>query len=165
MNLPVDLLEQAEYLAGRETRRPRQASLRRAVSAAYYAVFHLLIHEACGRLVAGSGLRNLTACAFNHGDMKKACQVFLRTPLPVYLVPVVGSGVPADIQLIAEFFTRLQAARHDADYSPDRRFTRSETRKLVQQARDAFAAWERVKRDPTADAFLVGLLLGDRWNR
>jgi hypothetical protein len=40
------LLEQAEHLAKRERNRPRQASLRRAVSTAYYALFHLLIHEA-----------------------------------------------------------------------------------------------------------------------
>ena len=51
MNLPADLLEQAEHLAGREATRPKQASLRRAISAAYYSVFHLLIREACARLV------------------------------------------------------------------------------------------------------------------
>src|SRR5712692_5365690 len=41
-----DLLEQARHLANREKKRPRQASLRRAVSTAYYALFHLLISEA-----------------------------------------------------------------------------------------------------------------------
>jgi uncharacterized protein (UPF0332 family) len=40
-----DLLEQALHLAKREKKKPRQASLRRAVSTAYYALFHLLIHE------------------------------------------------------------------------------------------------------------------------
>ena len=97
--------------------------------------------------------------------MKKACQVFLRSPLPGYLVPLVGTTAPDDLRLIAEFFTRLQAARHDADYNPDRRFTRSETRKLIQQVRDAVAAWDRVKGQSASDAFLVGLLLGERWNR
>jgi hypothetical protein len=33
-----DLLEQAKHLANREKKRPRQASLRRAVSTAYYAL-------------------------------------------------------------------------------------------------------------------------------
>lgn len=45
MGLPEDLLEQAGHLARRERKRPRQASLRRAVSAAYYALFHLLTSE------------------------------------------------------------------------------------------------------------------------
>ena len=43
MALADDLLEQAQHLAMRDPKRPRQASLRRAVSTAYYALFHLLI--------------------------------------------------------------------------------------------------------------------------
>src|SRR5580658_8841910 len=46
MVLASDLLEQAYHLARREPKRPRQASLRRAVSTSYYALFHLLISEA-----------------------------------------------------------------------------------------------------------------------
>ncbi len=42
-----DLLEQAERLAMLEIKKPKQASLRRAISAAYYAMFHLLVDEAC----------------------------------------------------------------------------------------------------------------------
>jgi hypothetical protein len=165
VNLPDHLLEQAEHLAGREARRPRQASLRRAISAAYYALFHFLIGEASARLVAGSDLRKLTARAFNHGDMKKACQAVLKSPPPAHLAPLLGSPVPADLRLIAESFVILQLARHDPDYDLAKVFTRDDTRRLIQSARDAFAAWERVKRDPATDAFLVGLLLGERWNR
>ena len=50
MSLQQDLLRQARHLATKEPRRPSQASLRRAVSAAYYALFHLLVDEAIGRL-------------------------------------------------------------------------------------------------------------------
>ena len=41
-----DLLEQAYHLANKENDNPTQASLRRSVSTAYYALFHLLIDEA-----------------------------------------------------------------------------------------------------------------------
>jgi hypothetical protein len=41
-----DLPEQAYHLGRRERKNPIQASLRRAVSTAYYALFHLLIDEA-----------------------------------------------------------------------------------------------------------------------
>ena len=51
MSLPTDLLAQARHLAAKETRRPRQASLRRTASACYYALFHLLVQDASRRLV------------------------------------------------------------------------------------------------------------------
>jgi hypothetical protein len=41
-----DLLDQALHLVHKERRNPKQASLRRAVSTAYYALFHLLMNEA-----------------------------------------------------------------------------------------------------------------------
>lgn len=46
MALCDDLLEQAFHLARREPTRPRQASLRRALSTSYYALFHFLAAEA-----------------------------------------------------------------------------------------------------------------------
>ena len=41
-----DLQQQARELATKDRRRPRQANLRRAVSASYYALFHFLTDEA-----------------------------------------------------------------------------------------------------------------------
>jgi len=46
MSLPQDLLAQARLLATKEPRRSRDASFRRSVSTAYYALFHLLTDEA-----------------------------------------------------------------------------------------------------------------------
>ena len=42
MAFAQDLLEQSRHFANREPKRPRQASLRRAISTAYYALLHLL---------------------------------------------------------------------------------------------------------------------------
>jgi uncharacterized protein (UPF0332 family) len=53
MSLHNDFLEQARFLAMREARRPKQASLRRAVSTAYYALFHLLASEVAERMIIG----------------------------------------------------------------------------------------------------------------
>ena len=52
MTLHHDLLDQASHLATRETKKPKQASLRRAVSAAYYALFHLLVADGAKRAAA-----------------------------------------------------------------------------------------------------------------
>src|SRR6266567_7288616 len=46
MAFPDDLLELAQDLRSLHSEGPHQASLRRAVSTAYYALFHLLISEA-----------------------------------------------------------------------------------------------------------------------
>ena len=45
MAFPDDLLKDAYHLAARDGNNPKQSSLRRAVSTAYYALFHLLIAD------------------------------------------------------------------------------------------------------------------------
>lgn len=76
MALHDDLLEQARYLATKEPNRPRQASLRRAMSAAYYALFHLLVADGARALASGNvtGLRPRIGRAFAHREMKEVCQ-------------------------------------------------------------------------------------------
>ena len=69
MPFPDHLLEQAQHLANRERKRPRQASLRRAVSTAYYALFHLLVSEAILNWKRVDQ-RHLLARFFEHGKMK-----------------------------------------------------------------------------------------------
>src|SRR5271154_1505744 len=71
MGLHDDLLDQAEQLATREPKRPKQASLRRAVSTSYYALFHLLISEATLNW-RQSSQRAALGRYFQHGSMAKA---------------------------------------------------------------------------------------------
>src|SRR5437016_5148668 len=70
MGLAQDLLQEADHLVAYEGVNPSQASLRRAVSTAYYALFHLLIEDAAlrwsGSLEARTGIER----AFQHGAMK-----------------------------------------------------------------------------------------------
>jgi hypothetical protein len=54
MTLPHTLLAQAGLLATKERLRPKQASLRRVISTAYYALFHFLVDKSCRFLVSGS---------------------------------------------------------------------------------------------------------------
>src|SRR5580704_4225172 len=88
MPFPNDLLEQAYHLANRERKRPRQASLRRAVSTAYYALFHLLISEATRHWKLAYQRPTLTRF-FEHGKMFQAsekqradCKAFLAAKPP-----------------------------------------------------------------------------------
>jgi hypothetical protein len=66
-----DLLELAKNLAHLDPTNPRQACLRRAVSTAYYALFHLLISEATLNW-ARPELRSELGRFFGHGRMKSA---------------------------------------------------------------------------------------------
>jgi hypothetical protein len=80
-----DLLEQAEHLVARERKKPKQASLRRAVSAAYYALFHLLVNDGA-RLLSPTqppGLSRRVQRAFNHSDMRTVCKGFVEADVAV----------------------------------------------------------------------------------
>jgi hypothetical protein len=168
MSLHGDLLAQARFLVSHEPRRPRQASLRRAVSASYYALFHLLIHEATRMLVSGASLdtlRTLVARAFAHTTMNEACRASAATQLPPAVAAVVQGPVPRDLREVAQAFVDLQEARCEADYDLAHRISRSEAGALVDQTERAFAAWQRVRGGLTAKVFLASLLLWRGWRR
>src|SRR5437773_5383463 len=77
-----DLVAQARMLASREPRRPKQATLRRSVSTAYYGLFHFLIEESTALLFGGgqadAAFRHLAARAFVHGKMRSVCKEFVK---------------------------------------------------------------------------------------
>lgn len=162
MSLHGDLLRQAHQLATRERQRPRQASLRRAISAAYYELFHLLVHEATNRLIGGVARAELRHClgrAFAHADMKSVAQQFAANNVS----QKVASGLrrqplQPDLINVASAFVDLQQARHEADYDTARRFTRQEALMLVGQVDQAFEGWQRIRSSLQADVFLVALL-------
>ena len=162
MSLPRDLLAQATLLATKEPRRPKQASLRRSVSACYYALFHLLVNAAVRRLVSGNdrqGLRNCLSRAFGHGVMKQVARQFAERNLSPKLKPGLN-GLPLqdEIVRVAAVFVDLQQHRHEADYDMGRQFTRIEVLDILREAERAFDDWSRVRNSVQADTFIVGLL-------
>lgn len=165
MGLAEDLLEQARFLADREPRRPRQASLRRSVSAAYYALFHLLVDEAVARLSPREpvALKYLVHRAFAHAEMKAACKLFLRRDMPAYLAAMVVPPVSADLIVVAQAFIALQEARHIADYDVSATFTRVEVQERLGRTELAFQAWSRVRGTPNANVLLAAMLLDKKW--
>ena len=62
------MLKQARFLARKEPKKPTQeASLRRSVSASYYALFHLPVDEATSLMLSGTGRGSLHADTFLTG--------------------------------------------------------------------------------------------------
>ncbi len=164
MSLHHDLLAQAHVLATREPRRPRQASLRRSVSASYYAVFHLLTDAAARRLVSGDDrdpLRHILRRAFSHASMVETAKQFTSGAGSVSrpLQPGLNNlALQPELQRVAATFRDLQQQRHEADYDLTSTFTRLGTLELHYRAKRAFDDWGAVARSPQADTFLVGLL-------
>ena len=139
-----------------------QASLRRSVSASYYALFHLMVDEATRRMFPSrnrTSLRGYLASAFGHGDMRKVAQQFSEGRISPKLAPGLdGEALQPELSNVAATFVDLQEARHEADYDTMRRFSRREVLDLVDRAEQAFVDWNRVRRSVQADTFLAGVL-------
>jgi hypothetical protein len=78
MGLAQDLLQQAEHLATYEGSSPSQASLRRAVSTAYYALFHLLVEDAALLWTGSPEARTAVERGFQHGLMRNTSVQFRK---------------------------------------------------------------------------------------
>lgn len=165
MGLAEDLLEQARFLADREKRRPRQASLRRSVSAAYYALFHLLVDEAVAKLSprAPVALKYMVHRAFAHAEMKAVCKIFLRREMRAHLANLVVPPVAIDLIVVAQAFIAMQEGRHVADYDVSATFTRTEVQERLDHTERAFHAWARIRGTPNANVFLAAMLLDRKW--
>lgn len=161
MSLSHDLRIQARQLATHEPKRPKQASLRRAVSAAYYSLFHLLTEEAAQLLLKDRDvkpLQQLLQRTFSHGVMKTAAKAFAGGNLAPTIAQHFPGPISAGLSTVATTFIDLQDARHRADYDLSYRFTRQEVLDLIQAVDDAVQCWEQIRKQPDAKTFLVMLL-------
>ena len=169
MSLADDLLTHAEKLLGLESRKPKQVTLRRAVSAAYYGLFHLLTGEAAALYAADPAMAARVGRTFNHNAMKKASQGFANSKLPKSLQDSGPSGVnfvvTPDLKFVAESFIALQLQRHCADYDLTKHFQKLKVKALTTQARQAFDAWDRVKATDDARLYLACFLLWETWDK
>jgi hypothetical protein len=181
LTLPRDLLAQAELLANKEPRKPKQASLRRAVSAAYYALFHLIIEDSANVLAprAPAGLRRLVQWAFPHGQIKSACKDFVSADAALKKIPPRQTGLldalesliafPLDpsllFVLILSAFIELQEARHKADYDLTEQWDRLDVLTKIGLARRAFLAWGAVRKSPNVATLMTCVAFRKEWGK
>lgn len=154
-----ELLAQALHLANRNEPNQTQADLRRAVSTAYYALFHLLVFEASQNWSRASS-RGSFGRLFDHGQMRRASQRLLDSNL----FPFTGED-PSTVQHlrdVAEAFPKIQDKRHIADYHNGITWTSTETNQEVALVEDAFRAWKLVRETAIAQEYLVSLLIKSR---
>ena len=141
---PRDLSATARLLATASKGKPAQVHLRRAVSTAYYALFHTLARNGADLLIGGPNSdRSKPAWrqvyrALDHGTAKNACQN-----------RAILSRFPKPIESFADLLVIMQIKRHDADYDPTKRYTRSEVLQDiadVETAMNAFMAQSKKDR-------------------
>ncbi|MDE0281898.1 MAG: hypothetical protein OXN16_12605 [Gammaproteobacteria bacterium] len=161
MSLHAELLKQALHLARKEPKKPTQASLRRSISVAYYALFHHLVDEATKFMLSGSrqNMRDCLARAFSHSNMKQTSKAFSQGTIPTRLNYGFSQGrIAQPLINVADAFVQLQEARHDADYNRAYRVTRREAVDLAELTARAFQDWRQVRGSTEAEVFLIGLL-------
>lgn len=124
-----DLLELAEHLARREARRPRQTSLSRATSTAYYAVFHGLAYLCADELVGWAKDWKFITPIYRALDHSAAKRVFERDRR--------GQSHGEEVAEIGQTFILLQQERYAADYDPEFSSNREKTLELIRMAREA----------------------------
>ena len=159
-----DLLAQATHLASVDRSRPSQVNLRRAVSAAYYALFHALTDSACRSLLGARheavGYRNVLARAFTHTAMREACRSFSGGTLPTAIKNGLPStaAIPPEVRTCATEFIDLQDERHRADYDRSAKFRRSDVLMMIDNAALAIETFEALPSTLDKEFFLACLL-------
>jgi hypothetical protein len=128
-----DLLDLADHLARREAGRPKHISLRRAISTAYYGVFHALAKLCADELVGWSKTWEAYTPIYRTLDHSTARRLFDRARD--------GTIYGEEVAEIGRLFITLQQARYTADYDP-RPFSisRQEALELIDRARRAVQA-------------------------
>jgi|SRR5579872_4676984 len=153
MAFAEDLLKQAFLLARKEPKNPSEASLRRSVSTAYYALFHLLVRDASANW-RRSDTRDYLARAFDHATMKKA-----STRIENADYTGIDPALASKLKSVGRAFRELQEQRHLADYSYATKWDRVGVLSKIEQARSAFVAWESIRKEYLAQRYLVALLV------
>jgi uncharacterized protein (UPF0332 family) len=164
MSLAYELLELAKHLAHLDAETHHQASLRRAVSTAYYALFHLLVSETTlnwSRVDTRPALGRL----FEHGKMKSVCDKKIADLNKLFKkIPTEGPGLAIDNHLyaIANAFAQAYQQRNEADYDTSKEWTQTDALTQVASVSAAFKSWESIKDESAAQTFLFSLLAKDR---
>ena len=153
---PDELLKVAETLAeDAEPGRPNQEELRRAVSTAYYALFHTLANN-CADLIIGQRSAaqtnrawSQTYRALEHGEVRRK---YSNNPGR----NILKTEFPEEIRKFTEHFVAMQVERHKADYDPLEAFTRSGVQQQILESRTAISGFEQAdERDRRAFAAFI----------
>lgn len=146
---PEHLIEQAERLIVAPPHGPpRQVDLRRAISSAYYGVFHFInaavANELVGAIHQQSGRYQLVYRSVDHSALALVCGDLIKpSPPQRYLDCLPTSGLGADIRTFSATTRELQQKRHQADYDPKPRIRTADARGAIELGYEAMTSFQR----------------------
>ena len=148
---PDHLLEQADRLLATHGGARRQADLRRAISNAYYAVFHAILTEAADDFVGRSQRRTaryaLVYRSVDHRSLRALCEIIRKQKLPPkYTKYQPTGGFGSDLIAVAAAVADLQEKRLLADYDPLFRTAASEAVSAIDTGRAAIGRFRKASR-------------------
>ncbi len=148
MALADDLLEDASHLAAKGDGENRASCMRRAISTAYYAVFHLLVDDFVEHWEFEDQRARLGRM-FNHNLMRDAA----FTPADK------NNPTPVETALIdvKAAFGQLQKDRHRADYDLGWKIAGTDVTDAITLAESTFAKWRSVRNEDAARHHLLSM--------
>jgi len=153
MGLEDDLLEDARHLAAKGIAEQRPSCMRRAISTAYYAVFHLLIQsfvkhwpfvDQRAKLARMFSHQKMRDAAFKPNDKKNLTQI------------------EAALGEVIKAFSQLQADRHRADYDTDWAIVATDVESALNYAETAFGKWRLIEHEEIARNHLLAMFGASR---
>src|SRR5207302_6714111 len=132
-------------LLRQKSSKPTDGTIRRAISTAYYALFHRLIDAFVSRVLSDASRQAILGRQFEHDCMKALCQQIQQLAerpkqpdtkdglFPVFTL--IGWPVAAELKQVATSFTELQERRHQADYNLAVTYTRRDAQAMIESAR------------------------------
>lgn len=140
--------------------------MRRAISTAYYAVFHFILAATADEFVGVTKRKTaryaLVYRSVDHRALRTLCDKARKQTLaPKYQKHVPRNGLGANIQAFSDGLIELQQKRHSADYDPSFRVKTSDAKLAIATARSAISRFQRAN-DLRRRTFLTLLLFSPR---
>ena len=148
-----DLSKHSLELVHKDPANPAQSDLRRSVSAAYYALFHLLI----GEIAAFWGHHDSKAALARmpqHRAMAEASKKIQQMPFPGEDLAVVRQ-----LKEVARAFVQLQDQREKADYDNTTLWAHTEALNEVRKAAKTLSTWNSIRTEKIAQDYIASLLV------
>jgi hypothetical protein len=139
--------------------------MRRAVSAAYYALFHRINGDAVELIAPNVSLATNHRIQrwFEHAKMKEICGRFVKQTLDQPLLDLIGGSSSPELQTVCRNFIALQEARNSADYDLSYKIDWKLTVACIDRSTDAIRAWVQIRNTEEANVFILSLLMFKNW--
>ncbi|MBX9601095.1 MAG: hypothetical protein K2X35_08825 [Bryobacteraceae bacterium] len=147
MGLADELLDDARFLRDKGIAEQRQTLMRRCISTAYYAVFHLFV----GDFVEHWEFPDQRA---------RLGRMFLHSKMSSGFAPKAKKLLTPPEQApqnIIRDFSQLQKERERADYDTGWTLVETDVNRAVEQAEDVFSQWREIKNEDFARRHLLSM--------